>query len=112
MRPARRARIRRSGAAAEGAITAAIGKVMAVAEAYPDLKASANFQSLQNDLANIEDQIPARAALLQRLRSATSMSSVQQFPSNLIAGIGGFTAAKFFELDNAADRNVPKVSFS
>jgi hypothetical protein len=37
---------------------------------------------------------------------------VQQFPSNLVANMGGFTAAKFFELDNAADRNAPKVSFS
>src|SRR6185436_6283998 len=44
-------------AAAETAITAAIGKVMAVAEAYPDLKASANFQSLQKDLGDLEDQI-------------------------------------------------------
>ena len=98
-------------AAAETAITAAIGKVMAVAEAYPELKASANFQSLQKDLADIEDQIQ----LARRYYNGTVRNfnvSVQQFPSNLIANMGGFTAAQFFQLDYAADRNAPKVSFS
>jgi LemA protein len=98
-------------AASESAITAAIGKVMAVAEAYPDLKASANFQSLQHDLADLEDQIQlARRYYNGAVRNFNV--SVQQFPSNLIAGLGGFTPAKFFELDNPAERNVPKVSFS
>jgi LemA protein len=98
-------------AQAETAITAAIGKVMAVAEAYPDLKASANFQSLQNDLSNTEDQIQlARRYYNGAVRNYNV--AVQQFPSNIIAGLGGFTAAQFFQLDNAADRNVPKVSFS
>jgi LemA protein len=98
-------------AVAETAITAAIGKVMAVAEAYPDLKASANFQSLQKDLADLEDQIQlARRYYNGAVRNFNV--SVQQFPSNLIAGMTGFTAAQFFQLDNAADRNVPKVSFS
>ncbi len=97
-------------AAAETAITAAIGKVMAVAEAYPDLKASANFQSLQKDLADIEDQIQlARRYYNGAVRNLNV--SVQQFPSNLIANSTGFTAAQFFQLDNAADRNAPKVSF-
>ncbi len=95
----------------EGAITAAIGKVMAVAEAYPDLKASANFQQLQKDLADVEDQIQlARRYYNGAVRNYNV--SVQQFPGNLVAGMGGFTPSKFFELDNAADRNVPKVSFS
>ena len=98
-------------AAAETAISAAIGKVMAVAEAYPDLKASANFQTLQKDLADLEDQIQlARRYYNGAVRNFNV--SVQQFPSNLIANAGGFTAAQFFQLDNAADRNVPKVSFS
>ena len=102
--PAQRAR-------AETAITAAIGKVMAVAEAYPDLKASANFQTLQKDLADIEDQIQlARRYYNGAVRNLNV--AVQQFPSNLIANMGGFTAAQFFQLDNAADRTVPKVSFS
>jgi LemA protein len=98
-------------AAAETAITAAIGKVMAVAEAYPDLKASANFQALQKDLSDLEDQIQlARRYYNGAVRNFNV--SVQQFPSNLVANMGGFTAAKFFELDNATDRNAPKVSFS
>jgi len=95
----------------EGAITAAIGKVMAVAEAYPDLKASANFQTLQKDLADIEDQIQlARRYYNGAVRNLNV--AVQQFPSNLIANYGGFTQAQFFQLDNAAERAAPKVSFS
>ncbi len=98
-------------AASEAAITAAIGKIMAVAEAYPELKASANFQSLQKDLADLEDQIQlARRYYNGAVRNFNV--SVQQFPSNLIAGATGFAAAQFFQLDNAADRNAPKVSFS
>ncbi|HJW41658.1 MAG TPA: LemA family protein [Rhizomicrobium sp.] len=98
-------------AQAEQAITAAIGKVMAVAEAYPELKASANFQSLQTELADIEDQIQlARRYYNGAVRNLNV--SVQQFPSNLIAGMTGFTAAQFFQLDNQADRNAPKVSFA
>jgi LemA protein len=98
-------------AQSEAAITAAIGKVMAVAEAYPQLRATENFQTLQKDLADIEDQIQlARRYYNGAVRNYNI--SVQQFPSNLVAGMGGFTAAQFFQLDNAADRNAPKVSFS
>jgi LemA protein len=94
----------------EAAITAAIGKVMAVAEAYPDLKASANFQQLQGDLSNIEDQLQ----LARRYYNGTVRDynvTIEQFPSSLIASSGGFTAQPFFQIDNAADRDVPKVSF-
>jgi LemA protein len=97
-------------AAAETAVTAAIGKIMAVAEAYPELKASANFQDLQKDLAEIEDQIQ----LARRYYNGTVRNyniTVQQFPSNLVANMGGFTAAQFFQLDSPADRVAPKVSF-
>src|ERR1700759_3726100 len=97
-------------AQSESAITAAIGKVMAVAEAYPDLKASANFQQLQNNLNDIEDQIQ----MARRYYNGTVRDynvSIQQFPSSIVAGIGGFTAQQFFQLDNAADREAPKVSF-
>ena len=112
------ARLRTSGssqdpaqrAQTEQAITAAIGKIMAVAEAYPELKASANFQSLQHDLADIEDQIQlARRYYNGAVRNLNV--SVQQFPSNLVANATGFTPAQFFQLDNAADREAPKVSF-
>jgi LemA protein len=95
----------------EAAITAAIGKVMAVAEAYPQLRASENFRILQKDLADIEDQIQ----LARRYYNGTVRdfnTSIQQFPSNIIAGFGGFKAAPFFQIDNEADRAVPKVSFN
>jgi LemA protein len=95
----------------EQAITAAIGKIMAVAEAYPDLKASANFQQLQNQLADIEDQIQlARRYYNASVRDFNVM--IQQAPSNIIAGWFAFKPAEFFQIEDAADRAVPKVSFS
>ena len=94
----------------EAAITAAIGKVMAVAEAYPQLRASENFQSLQKDLADVEDQIQmARRYYNGTVRDFNVM--IEQFPSNLIAGWGGFKPAPFFQADEA-DRAAPKVSFA
>jgi LemA protein len=94
----------------ETAITAAIGRVMAVAEAYPQLRASENFQSLQKDLADIEDQIQlARRYYNGAVRDFNVM--IEQFPSNLVATWGSFKPAPFFQIDDAADRAVPKVSF-
>jgi len=95
----------------ERQITAMIGRVMAVAEAYPDLKASANFQSLQQDLGEIEDQIQlARRYYNGTVRDFNVM--IEQVPSNMIAAWFAFKQAAFFEIENAAERNVPKVSFS
>jgi LemA protein len=94
----------------EQAITAAIGRIFAVAEAYPQLRASENFQSLQKDLADVEDQIQmARRYYNGAVRDFNVM--IQQFPSNFVANWGGFTPAQFFQIDDAADRAVPKVSF-
>ncbi len=94
----------------EQAITAAIGKVMAVAEAYPELKANQNFLDLQKDLADIEDQIQmARRYYNASVRDFNT--TIGQFPSNLIANTGGFTPAPFFQADEQ-DRAAPKVSFS
>jgi LemA protein len=95
----------------ERQITAMIGRVMAVAEAYPDLKASANFQSLQQDLSEIEDQIQlARRYYNGTVRNFNVM--IEQVPSNIVAGWFAFKQAAFFEIEDAAERNVPKVSFS
>jgi len=95
----------------ERQITAMIGRVMAVAEAYPDLKASANFQSLQQDLGEIENEIQlARRYYNGTVRDFNVM--IEQVPSNIIAGWFAFKQAAFFEIENAAERNVPKVSFS
>ena len=95
----------------ETAITAAIGHVLAVAEAYPELKASANFQSLQNELADVEDQIQlARRYYNGAVRDFNVM--IEQFPSNVVANFGAFKPAPFFEIENAADREAPKVTFA
>ena len=97
-------------AQAEQAVSAALGRVMAVAEAYPDLKASANFQQLQQDLSSIEDEIQlARRYYNGAVRNFNV--TIEQVPSNIIASMGGFRPASFFELENAAERAVPKVSF-
>lgn len=97
-------------AATETAIGTAIGRVLAIAEAYPDLKASENFQSLQKELADIEDQIQmARRYYNGAVREYNV--ATQQFPSNVVADLGAFKPAPFFEIDNAADRAAPGVSF-
>ena len=94
----------------EQAITGVIGRIMAVAEAYPQLRASENFQSLQKDLAEIEDQIQlARRYYNGAVRDYNVMT--EQFPSNLIASSFAFTKAPFFGIENAADRDVPRVAF-
>jgi LemA protein len=95
----------------EQAITAAIGKIMAVAEAYPQLRASENFQSLQKNLSGIEDDIQmARRYYNGSVRDYNTM--IEQAPSNIIANAFAFKQADFFGIENAADRAVPKVSFS
>lgn len=98
-------------AAAEGALTRAIGGIMAVAEAYPDLKANENFVSLQTELSETEDEIQ----LARRYYNGTVRNlniKIESFPSNLIANQFKFIQAEFFEIEDAADRTVPEVSFS
>jgi LemA protein len=94
----------------EGRLTAALGNLFAIAENYPELKASQNFQELQNSLSEVEDQIQ----LSRRYYNGTVRDLnilVESFPSNLIANAFRFRQAEFFELENAADREVPKVEF-
>lgn len=94
----------------ETAIAAALTRVLAVAEAYPELKASANFQSLQSALADTEDQIQ----LARRYYNGTVRDynvRIEQFPSNLVAGLGGFTPAPFFQIEKDSDRQVPGAAF-
>ena len=97
-------------AASESMLTKAIGGIMAVAEAYPDLKASENFQALQGDLAETEDEIQ----MSRRYYNGTVRNlniKVESFPSNLIANMFNFIKAEFFEIENEEDRAVPKVDF-
>ena len=92
------------------AMSAALGKLFAVAEAYPELKADANFRDLQDKLSGIEDEIQmARRYYNGAVRNLNTM--IESFPSNLIATQFKFTKAEFFEIGDAAAREVPKVDF-
>jgi LemA protein len=94
----------------EGALGAALGNLFAVAENYPDLKASQNFLELQKSLADIEDQIQlARRYYNGAARNLNIL--IQSFPSNLLASAFHFTPVEYFEIEEAADRAVPKVAF-
>lgn len=111
-----RARAALQGAASPGAaaeandvLTAALGRLFAVAEAYPDLKASENFLRLQEDLTDTEDKISAA----RRYYNATVMrynTAVQSFPWLLFAAPFGFRDREFFSAE--ADTAVPQVAFS
>ena len=97
-------------ARAEGALGAALGNLFAVAENYPDLKASQNFIQLQQSLADIEDQVQlARRYYNGAARNFNIL--IQSFPSNLVASTFGFRPVEYFEIADAADRAVPKVAF-
>jgi LemA protein len=94
----------------EGALSMALGRLLAVAEAYPDLKASANFVELQRELANLESEIQmARRYYNGAVRNLNTM--VESFPSNLVASQFRFEKREYFEIEEPGDRAVPKVSF-
>ena len=93
----------------EGALSAALGRLMAVAEAYPDLKASRNFLDLQQQLSAVESELQmARRYYNGAVRNLNIL--IESFPSNLVAGPFGFVRMDFFELDDAAERSAPAVS--
>jgi len=94
----------------EEKLSHSLANVFAVAEGYPDLKANQNFSELQAELSEIEDQIQ----LARRYYNGTVRNlniQVESFPGNIIAGVFKFTRAEFFEIEDPADRAVPKVSF-
>jgi len=95
---------------AEGGLTAALGRLFAVAESYPDLKANQNFLALQEELASTENKIGA-----SRNYYNTSVmgfnNKTEMFPSNIIAGMFNFVAAEFFKVEDEAERDAPKVEF-
>jgi LemA protein len=101
-----------SQTAAEQALQGSLRQLFAVAEAYPDLKASTNFLELQRQLAEIEDQLQ----MARRYYNGTVRNlniAIQSFPNNVLAGIFGFRAEPFFELeDRAAAAAPPPVAFS
>ena len=96
--------------AVEDQLSRAISRIFAVAENYPDLKASRNFIDLQQQLAEIEDQIQ----MARRYYNGTVRNlniKVDQFPSNIVAARFNFVKAEFFEIEEPGDRAVPKVAF-
>lgn len=96
--------------AAESQLTGALRGLMVNVERYPDLKASANFLSLQEELSSTENKISfARQAYNDSVTKYNTR--IQTIPANLIAGPAGFTKRDLFELTDEAERAVPKVSF-
>ncbi|HEX8046812.1 LemA family protein [Rhizobium sp.] len=95
---------------AEGLLGQALGRVIALAEAYPDLKANTNFLELQRSLEGIEGEIQMSRRYYNGAARDLNVK-VESFPSNLIAGQFGFAKRAFFEITNEADRAVPTVKF-
>ena len=97
--------------AAEGQLGQALGRLFAVAEAYPDLKASQNFLELQGTLNQLESEIAA-SRRVYNANVQTFNTRIQSFPGVVIAGPLGFSKREFFVIENAADRDPVNVSFS
>ncbi len=97
-------------ASAERALAGSLGKLMAVAEAYPELKANQNFLELQKELADIEDHIQmARRYYNGAVRNLNI--SIQSFPDVIVARVLGFREEPFFELESRAEAVTPQVGF-
>jgi LemA protein len=96
---------------AEGILSQALGRLFAVAEAYPQLRATENFQQLQNELTNTEDQISA-ARRIYNGNVQSYNTRIQVFPNSIVAGAGGFAVREYFEIDTEADRQPVTVDFS
>jgi LemA protein len=98
--------------AAENALSASLGRLMAVAEAYPDLKANTNFMQLQGELSDIENKLAAARRFFNNSVGEYN-GSIQAFPAVLFAGAFGFQAKEFFDLgaDRAAASTAPQVKF-
>lgn len=97
-------------AKAEGLLGQALGKLFALAEAYPDLKANQNFVELQRSLETLESEIQMSRRYYNGAARELNVK-VESFPSKLIAGQFGFSKAPYFEITNEADRAVPTVKF-
>jgi LemA protein len=97
-------------AGAENFLTQTLRSLFAVVEAYPDLKANQNMMALQEELASTENKI----GFARQFYNDTVMrynTRIQTVPANMVAGMFGFTAEEFFELQEAAERQAPKVEF-
>ncbi len=99
-------------AAAETQLSGVLGRLIALSEAYPDLKASANFQQLQGQLTDIENKLAAARRFFNNAVSEFN-ARIQQFPAALFAGMLGFAPRQFFHLgdDRKTVQDVPQVKF-
>lgn len=97
--------------ASEGALTGALGRLFALSEAYPDLKANQNMMQFQEELTSTENKVAfSRQAFNDTVLQYNN--SVQNFPNNLIAGFFSFALASFLEIESEEKRDVPEVSFT
>ena len=98
--------------AAENMLTGALGKLFALSENYPNLKANANFQQLQSDLSDIENKLAASRRFFNNAVQEYN-TGIQQFPAALFAGIFGFSQRPFFDVggDRAQLEQAPSVKF-
>src|SRR6476620_445569 len=96
--------------AAEGRLSAVLGDLRAVAENYPELRATENFQQLSRNLSEVEDEIQASRRIYNSNVQAYN-TKIQVFPNSFIANSRGFQPKEFFEIEDAADREPVKVSF-
>ena len=99
----------REAAAANAGLTSALGRLLAIAEAYPDLKSNQNFIRLQDELAGTENRIAVERRRYNEAVRAYN-TSIKRFPTNLLAGPFGFSAREYFEVEPEA-KEVPKVEF-
>jgi LemA protein len=95
---------------AENVLTQTLGRLFALAEQYPDLKANQNFLALQEELTSTEDKVAySRQYYNDSVRSFNT--KIQSIPAKFFAGPMGYSARQYFETETAADREVPKVEF-
>jgi LemA protein len=97
--------------AAEGRLSAVLGDLRAVAENYPELRATENFQQLSRNLSEVEDEIQAARRIYNSNVQAYN-TKIQVFPNSMVAGMRNFEAKEFFEIEDAADREPVQVSFN
>jgi len=95
---------------AENMLTGALKSLFAVSEAYPDLKANTNFLALQEELTSTENKVAFSRQFFND-RTLVYNTNTETFPTNIIAGMFGFTRKPFFEITAPAEREVPKVAF-
>jgi LemA protein len=97
-------------AQAEGILGAALGRLLAVAEAYPELQADENFRQLQTELAETENRVAVSRQVYNDV-VLTFNNAIQTFPGVVLAGPLGFTPREFFDVEEAAQREAPVVDF-